>query len=279
MVASQALAALVLLGACFAAFGVLGRLFACNPDQPVFFSRSIGMDLVYCLLGVVHSVAGPVLAALIARLGWAALPAPPAMTWLAGAPTLAQLAVLLVATDFAQYWLHRAFHARALWPFHAIHHAAPDVNWTTTFRVHPVNYLAVTTSLALAARWLGFSQLTLLIAGPVFFFSGAITHANLNWTFGPFRRLIASPVFHRWHHSAAGAHRDTNFAPMFPIWDVLFGTFSMPGGARPAVYGAEGVPAGFLAQLAYPFLRPAVAIQTGEAATPSAATGDAGGTG
>jgi sterol desaturase/sphingolipid hydroxylase (fatty acid hydroxylase superfamily) len=161
--------------------------------------------------------------------------------------------LLLVATDFAQYWLHRAFHGCALWPFHAVHHSAPDVNWTTTFRTHPVNYLALNASLGVLAKTLGFSELTLLLAAPIFFFSGALTHANLNWTFGPLRYVAASPVFHRWHHSADPACQARNFAPMFPVWDLAFGTFHMPPGRLPDGFGAEGVPEGLLGQLAHPF--------------------------
>ena len=39
---------------------------------------------------------------------------------------VAQAALALVAMDVVQYWLHRAFHGRALWPFHAVHHSAED---------------------------------------------------------------------------------------------------------------------------------------------------------
>jgi len=40
---------------------------------------------------------------------------------------------------------------------------------------------------------------------------------------------------------------------MFPIWDLLFGTFYMPAGRRPETFGAEGVPEGFIGQLVHPF--------------------------
>lgn len=251
---SQAVSLLVLLGACFALFGGLGRLFPCNPGRPLFISRSIGLDLGYCLLGLLYAGAAPLAAAAVAR-------APP-VAWLqvhAGAaqlqrlPTAAQLAILLVATDFAQYWLHRAFHHRRLWPFHAVHHGATDVNWTTTFRTHPVNYLAMNASAGMAAEALGFSPTTLLVAAPIFFFSGALTHANLNWTYGPLRHFAASPVFHRWHHSAEAAGQAGNFAPMLSLWDVMFGTFHMPAGQLPGAFGAEGAPEGFLRQLVQPF--------------------------
>jgi len=250
---SQAFSLVVLLGACFAVFGGLGRLFPCNPGRPLFVSRSIGLDLGYGLLGVLYAGAAPLAAAAVA--------ATPAGAWLqreggAGLQRLstpAQLAILLIATDFAQYWLHRAFHDRRLWPVHAVHHSAADVNWTTTFRTHPVNYLAVNASLGVAAEALGFSELALLLAAPIFFFSGALTHANLNWTFGPLRHVAASPVFHRWHHSAEPAAQSSNFAPMFSLWDVVFGTFHMPEGRLPQTFGAEGAPQGFLRQLIQPF--------------------------
>ena len=40
-----------------------------------------------------------------------------------------------------------------------------------------------------------------LLVGPFNIFHSAFVHANLNWTFGPLRYVISSPVFHRWHHS------------------------------------------------------------------------------
>jgi sterol desaturase/sphingolipid hydroxylase (fatty acid hydroxylase superfamily) len=253
MVASQVIALAIVLAACFAVFGALGRLFPCNPGRPLFFSRSIGLDMGYCLFGILYAGVGPLAAA---ALG--ATPAGPFLQHLTGAqlqrlPTLAQLAILLVATDFGQYWLHRAFHDPRLWPFHAVHHSAPDVNWTTTFRTHPVNYLVLNAALGVLAKALGFSETTLLLAAPIFFFSGAITHANLNWTFGPLRYVVASPVFHRWHHSADAERQASNFAPMFPAWDLLFGTFHMPAGKRPETFGADGVPEGLLGQLLHPF--------------------------
>jgi sterol desaturase/sphingolipid hydroxylase (fatty acid hydroxylase superfamily) len=255
MLLAQIPAALALLGFCALVFGLLERLFPCNRGQPVFISKSIGADLAYCLLGGLYGALAPALAAIIAALPWRL--SPPDLTGgaIARCPAWLQLALYLVLTDLAQYWLHRMFHRPRLWPFHAIHHGAPQVNWTTTFRVHPVNYLALSLLLALCARLLGFSALTLLLAAPIFFFSGALTHANLNWSFGPLRFALASPIFHRWHHAAEAHCRDKNFAPMFPLWDLMFGTFYMPKDRVPEAYGVEGLPAGLLAQLAHPFRR------------------------
>ena len=257
MLASQILAAILLLGACHALFGALGRLFPCNPEQPVFVSRSIGLDLAYAAVGMLYAGVGPAVAALLTQPPFADPAAGPVGRWLAATPLAAQVAILLVATDLCQYWLHRAFHAPPLWRFHAVHHSAPEVNWTTTFRAHPVNELAAGAALMVAARLVGVSETALLVAAPTFFLSGVVTHANLGWTFGPLRFVLASPVFHRWHHSLGTEARERNFAPMFPVWDLVFGTFDMPRGRRPVRFGAEGVPSDMVGQLAYPLRRDA----------------------
>jgi sterol desaturase/sphingolipid hydroxylase (fatty acid hydroxylase superfamily) len=244
-----------MLGACFALFGALGRLAPCNPDQPGFFSKSIRLDLGWGVLGLLYAGVGPALGALLTAPPFSDPAASLTGRWLAAAPLAVQVAVLLLVTDFCQYWLHRAFHSGALWPFHAVHHSAQEVNWTTTFRTHPVNYLAVSASMSVAARLVGFSELSLLVAAPIFFLSGVVTHANLNWTFGPLRFLLASPVFHRWHHSLEPETRERNFAPMFPVWDLLFGTFRMPRAERPERFGADGVPGDLVGQLTDPLRR------------------------
>src|ERR1700721_2824155 len=103
MLASQILAAILLLGACHTLFGALGRLFPCNPDQPVFISRSIGLDLGYAALGMLYAGAGPAIAAVLPRPPFGDPGAGPTGRWLAAMPPAAQLAILLAATDFCQY--------------------------------------------------------------------------------------------------------------------------------------------------------------------------------
>jgi sterol desaturase/sphingolipid hydroxylase (fatty acid hydroxylase superfamily) len=77
-------------------------------------------------------------------------------------------------------------------------------------------------------------------------------HANLDWTLGPLKYLVVSPVFHRWHH--VNRVRDKNFASTFALWDWLFGTYYMPEGALPSGYGIddERMPEGFVPQMLYP---------------------------
>jgi hypothetical protein len=39
------------------------------------------------------------------------------------------------------------------------------------------------------------------------------------------RYIIVTPNLHRIHHSAYQPETDSNFSAVFPIWDILFGTF------------------------------------------------------
>jgi sterol desaturase/sphingolipid hydroxylase (fatty acid hydroxylase superfamily) len=68
--------------------------------------------------------------------------------------------------------------------------------------------------------------------------------------------VLATPVFHRWHHTTQQEGRHTNFAGTFPVLDILFGTFRMPERRMPDHYGVDDqstFPSEITGQLAYPF--------------------------
>ncbi|MFC5583258.1 sterol desaturase family protein [Rhodanobacter terrae] len=56
---------------------------------------------------------------------------------------------------------------------------------------------------------------------------GFFVHANARWRFGFLEHAIATPFFHRWHHTNDG-RRDGTYAAMFPFVDRLFGTHHAP---------------------------------------------------
>jgi len=77
---------------------------------------------------------------------------------------------------------------------------------------------------------------------------------QVDWDWGPLRAAIASPSFHRWHHTDETQARDKNFAGLLPLWDILFGTYYMPKQQRPRSVGTETpVPAGLIGQMLFPF--------------------------
>ena len=175
--------------------------------------------------------------------------------WFAGQPRGVQWIEALVAADLIGYASHRLFHRRPLWRFHAIHHSPASVDWLASARVHPVNEI-VSRLLQVVPLYLAGIDLRVL-AGVVPFlgFYAIFEHANVSWDFGPLRYVIASPRFHRWHHTSDAEGLDRNFAGLFPWIDLLFGTFHMPAGREPERFGTgEAIPAGFAGQLAWPFL-------------------------
>jgi sterol desaturase/sphingolipid hydroxylase (fatty acid hydroxylase superfamily) len=120
--------------------------------------------------------------------------------------------------------------------------------------VHPVNELVNKLSQAVPLLLMGFNPLVTLSTAPVLTFFAIFIHANVNWDFGPLRYVIATPVFHRWHHSREREAWDKNFAGLLPLWDILFGTFYMPRGCYPENFGiCEPMPKGFFGQLWEPF--------------------------
>jgi sterol desaturase/sphingolipid hydroxylase (fatty acid hydroxylase superfamily) len=168
-------------------------------------------------------------------------------------PPLMQAAQMIVLIDFVDYWLHRAFHGKRLWRFHAIHHSSVELDWLSAARVHPVNDLVNKSLQAMIIIALGYAPMLLAGALPLFTAYAIFLHANVCWDFGPLRGVLASPRFHRWHHTSAEEGRDKNFAGLLPLWDILFGTYYMPD-SQPTRFGvADPVPATLLGQLVWPF--------------------------
>lgn len=172
-------------------------------------------------------------------------------------PVLLQVFLILLVMDIIQYWTHRMFHNNLFWKFHAVHHSAVNVDWLTAARFHPVNIIVHSTFVGTLVYMVGFSPDAWAILIPFNIIYSPLVHANLSWTFGPFRYLLASPVFHRWHHTYMTEGGSKNFAPTFPFLDIIFGTYYDPKDKRPQVFGAEHdhITDNLLDQLIYPFIR------------------------
>ena len=169
-------------------------------------------------------------------------------------PVWLQAIEIYLLADFLGYWIHRLFHTGAWWPFHAVHHSSEDLDWLSAVRVHPVNEAVDKIAPAVPILFLGFDPtVTAGVTGFLTFYA-IFLHADVDWDFGPLRAVIATPVFHRWHHSKDPAAIDKNFAGLLPLWDILFGTYYMPKDRMPQNFGAtEPVPTGYFGQLWHPF--------------------------
>jgi sterol desaturase/sphingolipid hydroxylase (fatty acid hydroxylase superfamily) len=174
-------------------------------------------------------------------------------------PLALQLAEFLLLADLLAYWQHRAFHTFSrLWKIHAVHHSSTEVDWLSSVRVHPVNDAIGNAFVATPLLLLGFSPATLGAYLPFLTLYAIMLHANVGWDFGPLRYVIASPAYHRWHHSAEPEAINKNFSGLFPFVDAIFGTLYFPRLRQPRVFGVVGetVPSAFLPQLVYPFRSP-----------------------
>lgn len=172
-------------------------------------------------------------------------------------PLALQLVEVVIVADLAQYAVHRAFHrVPLLWRFHAVHHSSVALDWLAGSRLHLVDAVATRSLVLVPLFLLGFSQRAL--AGYLVFvsFHAVFIHANVRFGLGPIEGLIVTPRFHHWHHAAADAARDKNFAVHLPWLDRLFGSLYLPRQQGwPDRYGIAGdpVPQGYGGQLAYPF--------------------------
>ena len=189
----------------------------------------------------------------------------PIMGWLGPTPLfslfprlpvpVAMLATFLVQ-DLANYWMHRLEHAsRILWAFHSVHHSQQVLSGITQFRHHVVNQLLhqVVMLIPIMAL-LGLPVGMWLPVTLAFSLLESLQHAELDWTYGPLRRLFVSPVFHSIHHSTDPRKFGKNFGMTLSLWDFLFGTAD-DSQARERAYGLPDwtVPESPLAQFTAPF--------------------------
>ena len=171
-------------------------------------------------------------------------------------PIWLQAIEVFALADFIGYWSHRLFHRGRLWHFHAVHHSSEELDWLGSVRVHPVNEMLTRLLQATPILLCGFNPFVTLSAAPILTTYAIFLHADVNWDFGPLRSVIATPVFHRWHHSREPKAREKNFAGLLPVWDIIFRTYFMPRNRWPENFGIdEPMPKGLLRQLWEPFAR------------------------
>lgn len=236
-------------------FVPLERLFAIQPQK--ILRKQFGTDLAYYLLNSV--AAGAMLALPLALVVAAAHRfVPGSVIAITDAiPFWPKLALALLVSEIGFYWGHRLSHeVPLLWRFHAIHHSAEEVDFLVNTRVHPID-MVFTRLAGLAPLYLlgleggVVAPAVVIVAAAVW---GFFVHSNIRWRLGWFEWVIATPVFHRWHHTN-DAYRDHNYAPMLPFIDHIFGTLHLPR-EWPSCYGVDQpVPSDIAGQLLHPFTK------------------------
>ncbi len=226
-------------------------------QRQAFFRPQFLADLGYFVLNAV--VIGLFLGAPLVLVGAAVHQLIPSavLDAIAAWPGWLRLAVALLVGEIGFYWAHRLSHQISfLWRFHSIHHSASDIDFLSNTRAHPVDMVFTRTLGFIPVLALGLTgdsntvTALFLVLGTLW---GFFIHANVRWRFGLLEHVIATPFFHRWHHTN-DARRDRNYAATFPFVDHLFGTYQSPG-HWPTEYGIDApMPTSLGGQLLDPFM-------------------------
>ena len=177
--------------------------------------------------------------------------------WPSSLPLWSQYLLAVFVTDGLEYWRHRLEHSVAwLWPMHALHHDVDRLNVIKSSRGHFLDMFfrnfVVFAPLALVGTP---GPVMLAYAATVTLF-GPVGHANVALPVPSFmHRILMTPQVHRIHHARPLDLSCSNYANVFPFWDLLFGTFVHPDQAGRFEYGVEEStqPDDFLGQLLAPW--------------------------
>lgn len=163
---------------------------------------------------------------------------------------LAAFLVYVLLLDLAQYLRHRLQHRYDWWwALHSLHHSQRQLSFWADNRNHLLDDLIADLWLVLVALLIGVPSGQFIAIIILMRMVESLSHANTRVGFGWLgERLLVGPRFHRLHHGMRigheGSARGCNFAPLFPLWDILFRTadFSRavhPTGISDQLTGAE----------------------------------------
>lgn len=141
--------------------------------------------------------------------------------------SLALLTLLLRGfISFATHYLNHRI--PILWRLHRVHHMDRRLDVSSTVRFHPLEMpvsalIGVPLIIALGLPpWLLLFYELFDVAVTLFSHSNTRLPQGLErWL----RYVIVTPGLHTVHHSSRKDETDSNFSAVFPIWDLLFGTF------------------------------------------------------
>lgn len=161
---------------------------------------------------------------------------------LEGIPFPVQVIVALVAIDFVEWGIHNLLHrVPVLWQLHRVHHSIHHMDWIGNFRFHPLEIFFYYSIKYVPVLLLGAPKEAVAIIGSVSLLIGNLNHANIKWSYGPFRYILNSPRMHIWHHDTNMRGRaGTNFGITLSVWDWLFRTAYMPLDKTPERLGFGG---------------------------------------
>ncbi len=162
-----------------AVFIPLERLFALRARQPVF-RRQWVVDLTYFFINslLIEVLTILTLKPALILFDWARIASLGAVV--GSLPLAVQIPALILVADFTQYWVHRTFHVVPwLWPFHAIHHSAEEMDWLAGSRLHLVDVILTRGLVYVPIFVLEFSERALMVYVFLVAAQATFIHANV----------------------------------------------------------------------------------------------------
>ena len=229
---------------------VVGTLQRLKPAEPVVDRQQIRVDILYTVihrLGLfrvaLFFMVQPLWLSLFGKahvLGFSAFhldqlwPGVTDKAWVS-------LIIYLLIFDLFDYWYHRAQHRFGrFWALHAVHHSQRQMTLFSDNRNHLLDDFLRSAVLVAVSFVVGVSPGQFVLIVVLTQLLESLSHSNVRMGFGRwFDRVLVSPRYHRHHHaieptaSTAGLPYGYNFAVLFPVWDILFGTARFDGNFAP----------------------------------------------
>jgi sterol desaturase/sphingolipid hydroxylase (fatty acid hydroxylase superfamily) len=144
-------------------------------------------------------------------------------------PDVLLVVITFLLRGFISFFTHFLNHKiPLLWRIHRVHHLDTELDVSSTVRFHPLEMpISMVVGLPLVMLF-GLSPWVLLLYE---LFDATVTvfsHANIRIPASInriLRYIIVTPDLHKVHHSSFMPETNSNFSAVFPIWDILFGTF------------------------------------------------------
>jgi sterol desaturase/sphingolipid hydroxylase (fatty acid hydroxylase superfamily) len=133
--------------------------------------------------------------------------------------------ILFILYDLCYYWAHRVSHEiNLLWSGHVVHHQSEEYNLSVALRQSWLQSL-FTFWLYIPLALMGFDTFMLAWVSAINLTYQFWIHTELVNKMGVLEYVMNTPSHHRVHHGRNPKYIDKNYAGVFIVWDMMFGTF------------------------------------------------------
>jgi sterol desaturase/sphingolipid hydroxylase (fatty acid hydroxylase superfamily) len=145
-----------------------------------------------------------------------------------GLPPPLERLLALALLDYSLYAWHILLHrVPALWRWHRVHHADPDLDVSTALRYHAMEMLYSVPWRMAQVLLIGVPRRTLSLWSELTLAEVMFHHANvalpqrMEHAIG---QVLVTPRVHGIHHSDVAAQQHSNYSSGLSLWDRLHGT-------------------------------------------------------